>query len=123
MPLHANAAQLIRANLEQIQNGRRPRAVVIGCLTDEQLAALNAERAQRNFTMMEAEVVFIGPHIYASRVLRDGYTLDDVILQITTGMHENSTFHANPKMNALVSSSGREDGYGNIVIDNAVFEC
>jgi hypothetical protein len=96
---------------------------VIGHLTDEQLATLNAERAQRNFPAMNAAVVFIGSHIYKSRVERDGYTFDDVIQQIRTGMDEKSKFHANPKMNALVSSEERDDGYGNRVIDNAVFEC
>ena len=114
---------MMSENLEKIQKGIKARPVVIGCLTDEQLLALNSERIQHNFPPMTAEVVFIGSHIHASRVVRDGYTFDDVIQQIKTAMDENSKFHANPKMNALVSHAEREDGYGNRVTDTVVFEC
>jgi hypothetical protein len=56
-------------------------------------------------------------------VLKDGYSVDDVVAQIISGMHESCEFHANPKMNSLVSSTPRDDGYGNSVLDEAAFEC
>ncbi len=123
MPLNHGADQLIRTNLEQIQQGKKVRAIVIGFLTAEQLLALNTERARRDFPGMAAEIVFLGRHIFESRVLRDGYTITDVLMQITTSMDAASAFHATPKMNALVSAVLREDGYGNRVTDMAVFEC
>jgi hypothetical protein len=47
MLLYEHALALIRANLEQVQAGNRVRFVVIGALTDAQLAAINdARRAQ-----------------------------------------------------------------------------
>jgi hypothetical protein len=72
---------------------------------------------------MASKVIFVGQHVYDSRITQDGYSVDDVITQITSAMDENSVFHANPKMNSLVSNNVREDGYGNSVLDEAVFEC
>ncbi len=72
---------------------------------------------------MGANVVFVGQHIYNSRIRQDGYSVDDVIAQINSAMDASSVFHANPKMNSLVSDKARDDGYGNAVYDEAVFEC
>jgi hypothetical protein len=123
MPLNENAEKLIRKNLQYIRNGRRARPVVIGHLTEVQLSKMNEERAQRGFPPMHSKVVFVGQHVYDSRITEDGYSVDDVIAQITSAMDECSVFHANPKMNSLVHEAGREDGYGNSVFDEAVFEC
>ena len=123
MPLNENAEKRIRKNLQYIRNGRKAHSVVIGSLTEIQLAKMNEERAQRGFPPMDSKVVFVGQHIYDSRITEDGYSVDDVITQITSAMDESCVFHANPKMNSLVSETGREDGYGNSVLDEAVFEC
>lgn len=84
MPLSDGALALIRANLEAVQKGNRARPVVIGSLTDPQLAAINDERRARGYPTIVAEVVFMGCHVYASRIERDGYTIDDVLDQIAT---------------------------------------
>jgi hypothetical protein len=110
MPLADNAEKLIRKNLQYIRNGRKAHPVVIGTLTEIQLAKMNEERAGRKFPPMKAAVVFVGKHIYDSRVLKDGYSVDDVVAQIISGMHESCEFHANPKMNSLVSSTPRDEG-------------
>jgi hypothetical protein len=123
MPLLAHAADLIRNNLVRIHRGRKAWPVVIGSLTDTQLGILNAERAQRGFRAMVAKVVFVGAHIYQSRVVEDGYTFDDVISQIASAMHETSVLRIEPKMNGVVSCVEREDGYGNRIIDWGVLEC
>jgi hypothetical protein len=73
MPLSQEAAALIRANLERLQNGNRANLVVIGHLTVAQLAAINDERYARGHPPIVAEVVFIGRHVYQSRMIRDGY--------------------------------------------------
>lgn len=88
MPLSAEGAPpLIRANLEDVQNGKRVRPVVIGTLTDAQLDAINEHRLAHNPSPpIVAEVVFIGSHIYNSRIIGDGYTIDDVVDQIASGM-------------------------------------
>lgn len=72
---------------------------------------------------MIAKVVFVGSHVYNSRILQDGYSFDDVIEQIFSAMHETAVFRESPKMSGLVSCVERDDGYGNRVIDNGVLEC
>jgi hypothetical protein len=74
MPLYPNAIEIIRANLEQIAEGKRVRAVVIGTLTERQLGAINLSRTSRvnPLPVVIAEVLFLGQHIYNSRVIRDG---------------------------------------------------
>jgi hypothetical protein len=123
MPLNDNAKNLILKNLLKIHRGRNAWPVLVGRLTDTQLAALNEERRGRGFPPMSAQVVFIGNHIYDSRVTEDGYTFDDVIAQIESAMDEAAVFREGPKMGGLVSPKKRDDGYGNQVTDEAVLEC
>ena len=93
MPLYENAATLILTNLKQIQAGCKAALVAIGSLTQDQLAAINNKRAACNFPPIKAEVVFIGKHIYKSRIVGDGYTISDVIEQIASAMHATSLVH------------------------------
>lgn len=123
MPLHSNAKSLILKNLMKIHRGRQAWPKVIGSLSDSQLSDLNKERLGRHMPPIKAEVVFVGNHIYQSRVKDDGYTFDDVMEQISSAMAETSVFSESPKMSGLVSTITREDGYGNQVIDNGVLEC
>ena len=123
MPLNADAERLIRANLEQIQRGERVRIVTIGELTDKQLEALNRARDQRNLPPVHKEVVFLGRHLYTSRIAGDGYSIEEVIEQITSAMRDDSVINSHPKMNALINKIGRKDATGNVVKDKAVLEC
>ena len=68
------------------------------------------------------EIVFIGRHIYASRS-KDGYTIDDMVVQIESALSSASVVFANPKMTAMANPQARPDGYGNRVHDRAIFEC
>lgn len=123
MPLLANAAQLIRANLEAAHKGMKPRPVLIGKLTDSQLKQLNCVRAKANRDPMQPEIMFMGKHIYERRIAGDGYSVDDVLLQITNAIDEKATIRASPKMTAIQSPCSRNDGYGNTVRDEIVLEC
>lgn len=123
MPLYKNALYLLRANLEEVSRGGRVRAVVVGELTEDQHAVINQHRAAAGLPKLEnPEIVFIGKHVYASRVDRDGYTIDDVIQQIMSALAADAVVLASPKMSALESTTLREDSYGNLVRDRAVFE-
>ena len=62
--------------------------VPIGTLTGEQVGVINAGRFVQNLKPIVAEVVFVGGHIYKSRIVRDGYTIEDVIDQISSAMDE-----------------------------------
>jgi len=82
MPLSNEACRLIRANLEDLQSGKRARLVVIGTLTEAQLGGINQQRQGPNHPPIVAEIVFVGHHVYKSRIRGDGYTIEDVIQQI-----------------------------------------
>ena len=88
MPLYENAFDLMRANFERIARGDKPPGIVIGTLTVEQLDAFNGMRAahQPPLPPVTAEVLFYGRHLYRSRVVRDGYTVEDVLDQIASAM-------------------------------------
>jgi hypothetical protein len=123
MPLFAGALALIRANLEDIQRGNRARLVAIGTLTAVQLEAINRQRSTGGYPPIVDEVVFIGSHIYNSRVGRDGYAIDDVLDQIASAMEAASVVRPDSAMTAMEIPVSREDRYGNRVLDRVVFEC
>jgi hypothetical protein len=123
MPLFDNACDLIRTNLEQISNGQKARLISIGTLTDTQLASINEHRAAQDLPAVIAEVVFIGKHIYQSRVAKDGYTIEDVVDQIVSAMREESAIIHSTKMTTMENPAARADRYGNQVRDQVVFEC
>lgn len=125
MPLFNNAIHLIKANLESIERGHRVSAVEVGVLTSQQLSVINQERAsgERPLPEITGELIFIGSHIYDSRCRRDGYSIDDVISQISSAMDESGVVCASPKMTTIESSSLRNDGYGNQVRDKIILEC
>jgi hypothetical protein len=123
MPLFANALALIRHNLEEVGQGRRARLIVIGNFTEDQYKAINQVRnAIGLFPLENNEIVFFGAHLYKSRVIKDGYTVDDVMLQIKHAMAATSEVRANTWMTTIKSTVRRKDGYGSEVLDEAVFE-
>lgn len=123
MPLYQDAKYLLRANLEAIERGERVRAVTIGVLTGAQFAAINAYRSSAGLPEVEnPEIVFLGKHLYNSRVAQDGYTIDDVMDQIESALAETAVAHLNPKMSGLQAAIPRADRYGNTVRDLAVLE-
>jgi urease gamma subunit len=125
MPLYPQAAAFIRDNLEAIRDGKKVKPVTIGALTGVQLAAINRHRLARNATLPQivAEVIFIGSHIYESRVVRDGYSIEDVIDQIVSAMDAASRLVGNLPMQTIENPAPRADRYGNQIHDRAVFEC
>ena len=123
MPLFENAVALIRRQLEEIQNGNRVKAFPVGTLTPAQLGAINAVRHQGGYAPIIDEVLFLGQHVYGSRVVKDGYCIEDVIGQIVSAMDMNATVIATQKMTAMQNLTLRTDRYGNRVRDRVVLEC
>ncbi len=123
MPLFSNARALLRANLERIMSGQSVHAVAIGTLSDEQFVAINVIRAAQELVPIVREVLFVGGHIYKRRVVADGYTIDDVLDQISSAMQLSSVVIESPYMTAMENPDRRADRYGNLVKDRAVFEC
>lgn len=123
MPLYENAKYLIRANLEECERGGKVRAVLIGKFTQDQYETINAYRETFGLPRLESpEIVLIGSHLYRSRVIRDGYTIDDVMLQIECAVADDALVQPTAKMTATRSIKPRADGYGNNVLDEAVYE-
>lgn len=63
------------------------------------------------------EVIFLGPHLYCSRVVKDGYSIEDVIERIVSAMDMRPTVIATHKMTAMQNATLRTDCYGNRVRD------
>jgi hypothetical protein len=69
------------------------------------------------------EVVFVGGHIYKSRIMGDGYTIEDVIDQIFSAMDCAAIVLDATHMTIMENPNPRLDRYGNLVRDRAIFEC
>ena len=122
MPLYANSASLIRANLALIASGQRAKVVAIGALTEAQHAAINAHRFREGLPALgDPEILFLGRHLYNSRHA-DRYTIDDMIAQIDSALSAHSEVIPTQKMTGLRNPVARADGYGNRVHDVAVLE-
>lgn len=123
MPLYENAIQTIKNNLQQLQNGERPKFVAIGYFTDEQFRQINDFRTVKDLPALEQnEIVYMGRHHYESRVVRDGYNIDDLLKQIESALSDKSRVIMAQRMTAIQSITPRNDGYGNLVTDRAIFE-
>lgn len=114
---------MLRENLQRLQVGKGPRLVVIGFLTQTQVDEINAKRSTEGLPPISAEVVFVGKHLFNSRVVEDGYSIDDVIDQIESGMAGSSVVASNPARAMIENPVPRADRYGNLVSDRVVFEC
>lgn len=123
MPLAPGAERLIRGCFATIKRGKKPQRVTIGSLTSRQRDDINAERTKRGFVPLSGEIFFTGKHLYESRIIRDGYTEDDVIRMIQSAMDENCIFLRTQKMTVLQSPNHRESGYGCNVRDELTLEC
>ena len=123
MPLYPDAEQLLRGNFAVIKRGKKPRAVPVGWVTDKQLADINTWRLSRKWEPIVREVVFIGTHIYDSRISRDGYTADDIIAQIRHAFSEDSEFVPTQKRTSIRNPIKIESGYGCLVRVELTLEC
>lgn len=123
MPLFDNAPALIRTQLNEIEKGNRVRPIVVGTLTSIQLQTINDQRARESRPPIIDEVLFLGKHLYEGRVQRDGYTIEDVIEQISSAMDASAVVMASSKMTIMQNPTPRPDRYGNQVCDMVVLEC
>ena len=100
----------------------KPAIVSIATFTIKQFDDINAVRRGLKLHELESlEIVFMGRHLFKSRSA-EGYTIDDMFLQIQGALGEQSLAIVNPKMSSIQAVVGRDDGYGNTVLDQAIFE-
>jgi hypothetical protein len=123
MPLAPDGEALIRKNLLKIRRGKKAQQYIIGRFTEAQLTVINAQRAQRGWEPLVADILFNGRHVYESRCKRDGYSIDDVVVQIISALSATSIPHLDRASTVLRAPTERDDGHGHKVRDEAVFEC
>lgn len=123
MPLFHKARRIMRINLQTIQDGKRVKFISVGTLTAVQLEKVNAHRAALGVLPVIEELVFKGKHIYDSRIIKDGYTIEDVLDQIESGMSDTSVVIEGQTMTGMENPKLRPDRYGSEVKDRIVFEC
>ncbi|HEX9199174.1 MAG TPA: hypothetical protein VF865_06420 [Acidobacteriaceae bacterium] len=123
MPLHPNGANRVRRNLQQIRDNKAPQRCIIGHLTTVQLEAINEDRVQSGLPPIVAEIIFIGKHIYRSRCIRDGYSIEEVIVQIKNALDPDALFKPTHSWTVLRNPKARTIEDGRAIHDEAVFEC
>ena len=130
MGLYQDAENLIRANLElaanwfALERAARPRQPIvrIGELSEAQLATINQQRQEEELPSVVAAVLFDGRHMYESRCIEDGYTIDEVIEMVFAAFNDEA--HVAPGWSTvLISSTTRVNNAGKTVRHEAVFEC
>jgi hypothetical protein len=122
MPLYLDHEERIRFNLDEIHSGHRPQIIPIGFFTEKQFTDINLAREEYDLHQLETnEILFMGRHVYKSRT-DDGYTLENIVEQIVSALHETSIAVVTQRMSCTRSTIARADGYGNFVYDQAVFE-
>ena len=130
MGLNQDAENLIRSNLElaakwfALERTARPRQpiVPIGELSEAQLTTINQQRQEEELPPVVASVLFDGRHMYESRCIEDGYTIDEVIEMISVAFNDEA--HVAPGWSTvLISPKTRVNNAGRSVRDEAVFEC
>ena len=122
MPLYENAETAIRRQFERLAADEKPPVIAIGCFTPIQFEAINIGRANLDLhILIENEILFLGRHVYASR-LKDGYEIEDIIIQIRSALSVEAVAEIRKHMSCIQCPEGRDDGYGNVVHDRAIFE-
>lgn len=122
MPLDLSKVAAICEQLALIAKGEKPPLLEIGKLTNWQFAYIREERARLQLPTLESPlVVYSGRHHFASRS-RDGYTIEDMVLQLKSGLGAESIPIVIARSTVLKNKQGRNDGYGNVVFDEVVLE-
>ncbi|MXN45910.1 hypothetical protein GR138_11965 [Shinella kummerowiae] len=122
MPLYKDAEKAIAENLLRLSLGERAPMIAIGCFTTIQFTELNLQRGAVGLHLLDDnEILFIGKHLHDSRS-RDGYTREDMIAQIVSAMLPTSVTFTSEIVTFAQNPNPRNDGYGNMVNDRAVFE-
>lgn len=123
MPLYSDGLKKIRRCLEMQAKGLHCRHQKVGTLSPEQLTAINEMRGAEGHPPLSAVIVCNGKHLYDSRCIKDGYSIDDVIAQIEIAF--NLAKHVAKDSWATVIRSDQQppDEQGHRITYEVVFEC
>jgi hypothetical protein len=122
LPLYSDAERQIKRNLELLASGGRAPLIAIGYFAARQFEDINLARLDAKLHPLgQNEIVFIGRHLYQSRH-RDGYAVEDMIVQIRHALAQEAVAVVTEKMSCLRNLRGRTDRWGNTIYDQAIFE-
>lgn len=82
VPLYKDGLKKIRKSLELVASGQWSPYEKVGKFTANQLEAFNAIREKEGRKPIEEVIVCNGKHLYASRCIKDGYSIDEVMEQV-----------------------------------------
>jgi hypothetical protein len=123
VPLFADGIRKIRKSLELVAAGKKSPYVKIGAFTPDQLGSINAMRKEDEMEPIEAIIVCDGKHLYKSRCVKDGYSIDDVVEEIALAF-ELAIEAARGGWSTVLRNPGTRIGKeGHIIKDELVFEC
>ncbi len=122
MPLFADGLTKIRKALLLVQAGKHSPFVRVGRFTPEQLARINEKRSSDELDPIDAVIIFNGKHLYKSRCVKDGYTIDEVLQQIESAFSETAEV-SHDNSTTIANQVARIDNRGNAVKDLIIFEC
>jgi hypothetical protein len=130
MGLYPDAEKRLRSNLElaarsfALERAARPRQPIvrIGQLSAAQLTKINQQRQEEELPPVVSEVLFDGRHMYASRCMENGYSIDDVIEMVLFAFNDDAQV-APGWSTVLRSATTRVNKTGKTIRDEAVFEC
>jgi hypothetical protein len=123
LPLFADGLRKIHRNLTQIESGEKPLVAKIGFFTPEQIVQINEVRISMGFPALRPEILFHGSHLYNSRCVGNGYTIDQVLEQIQSAFSGASVVDSSRSSLVLYNPNKRMDHEGKLVNDRVVFEC
>ena len=76
-----------------------------------------------NCRQLSAEVLFVGGHVYKSRVIKDTYDIEDVVEEAESALSEQSVVIVTHCMTAIQNPNPRADRPGNHVKDRTNLGC
>jgi hypothetical protein len=123
LPLFADGLKKIHSNLLQVQSGKRPKLARVGTFTEGQLIEINATRASMKFEPLHSLFLFSGKHLYKSRCVDNGYSIEEILVQVESALSGLSIVRMSGPSAVLRNPEKRADLHGNLVHDEAVFEC
>ncbi len=123
VPLFASGLKKIRRSLELVAAKQWSPFQKIGFFTPEQLEAINAIREKINQPPIVATIVCNGKHLYDSRCVKDGYSIDEVVEHTEVAFALANEASRRSWATVLRSTVDRFNEEGNAIRDELVFEC
>jgi hypothetical protein len=124
VPLYKDGLKKIRRSLELVASKQWSPYEKVGKFTVDQLEAFNAIRIKEGRKPIEEIIVCNGKHLYNSRCVKDGYSIDEVIEQVEIAFEVATQVEKTRGWATTLRNPGtRTDSEGHVIRDEIAFEC